>query len=78
MSDTLLDTLGIRPAVSADLARLSEIYAWHVLHGAASFEEQPPEPAEFERRWRAVAELGLPYLVACDRAGPSSPPPRER
>jgi len=68
--DTLEDILAIRSAEAPDLLRLYEIYAWHVLHGAASFEEQPPERAEFERRWRAVAELGLPYLVACDRSGP--------
>lgn len=57
----------LRPAVTGDLAALREIYAGHVLHGSASFEEVPPNLAEFERRWRSIAELGLPYLVACER-----------
>jgi phosphinothricin acetyltransferase len=61
--------VAIRPAEAGDIAALQAIYAWHVRNGAASFEEQPPEPAEFERRWRAIAELGLPYLVACDARG---------
>jgi len=56
----------IRPAVQADLARLLQIYTGHVLNGAASFEEEPPSTAEFERRWRSIADLGLPYLVACE------------
>lgn len=59
----------IRPAAAGDLPALCAIYAGHVLHGAASFEEVPPDLAEFERRWRSIAELGLPYLVACDPGG---------
>jgi len=59
----------IRPAASGDLPILRAIYAGHVLNGAASFEEVPPDLAEFERRWRSIAELGLPYLVACDPDG---------
>jgi phosphinothricin acetyltransferase len=58
----------LRPAVAGDLKALREIYAGHVLHGSASFEEVPPDLAEFERRWRSIAELGLPYLVACEDA----------
>ncbi len=61
--------IAIRPASADDLETLCEIYAGHVLHGAASFEEVPPDLAEFERRWRHIAELGLPYLVACDAGG---------
>src|SRR3954466_4733022 len=59
----------IRPAAAGDIPALCEIYEWHVLNGAASFEEVPPDLAEFERRWRHIAELGLPYLVACDSSG---------
>jgi L-amino acid N-acyltransferase YncA len=61
--------ISIRPAEAADLVTLHEIYAGHVLTGAASFEEEPPTRDEFERRWRSIADLGLPYLVACDPAG---------
>jgi len=60
------ERVSIRPAEPGDLARLHEIYAGHVLNGAASFEEEPPGREEFERRWRNIADLGLPYLVACD------------
>ena len=56
--------------MATDLAALREIYAWHVLNGAASFEELPPDLPEFERRWQHITDLGLPYLVACDPAGP--------
>jgi phosphinothricin acetyltransferase len=59
-----LQPAAIRPAEQADLGALHRIYAWHVRNGAASFEEQPPDPAEFERRWRQVTDLQLPYLVA--------------
>ena len=41
----------------------------HVLHGLASFEETPPDCAELMRRWRAIADAGLPYLCATDAAG---------
>jgi phosphinothricin acetyltransferase len=60
--------VALRPATSGDLPALREIYAGHVLHGAASFEEVPPDPAEFEKRWRGITDLGLPYLVACEGA----------
>jgi phosphinothricin acetyltransferase len=71
MAESVLDRSSIilRPAELADLPALHEIYAGHVLHGAASFEEVPPDLAEFERRWRHIAELGLPYLVAGDPGG---------
>jgi phosphinothricin acetyltransferase len=58
----------IRPAERGDLDTLHRIYAWHVCNGSASFEEEPPAAEEFERRWRHVTELRLPYLVA-ERAG---------
>jgi phosphinothricin acetyltransferase len=57
--------VSIRPAEASDLATLCEIYAGHVLTGAASFEEEPPGVTEFQRRWRSIVDLGLPYLVAC-------------
>jgi phosphinothricin acetyltransferase len=63
------ERLSIRPAEAVDLPALREIYAGHVLTGAASFEEAPPDDAEFARRWRSIVDLGLPYLVACDASG---------
>jgi phosphinothricin acetyltransferase len=54
----------VRPASEADAEALAAIYGHAVLHGFGTFEEEPPSPAEIEQRRRAVAELGLPYLVA--------------
>jgi phosphinothricin acetyltransferase len=46
------------------LPAIQSIYAHHVLHGLASFEEEPPPLEEIERRYRDVTGRGLPYLVA--------------
>ncbi len=54
----------VRPAGEADLPAVQAIYAAHVLGGTGSFEEVPPGIGEIEARWRAIAERGLPYLVA--------------
>lgn len=56
----------LRPAVAADLPAIHDIYAHHVLHGLASFEEVPPALEEMRRRYEKVSARGLPYLVACD------------
>jgi phosphinothricin acetyltransferase len=54
----------IRDATAADVPAITAIYAHHVLHGRASFEEVPPDAAEIARRHREHVEKGLPYLVA--------------
>jgi len=54
----------LRPAQPADLPAIHAIYAHHVLHGLASFEEEPPSVEELARRYRDVIGRGLPYLVA--------------
>lgn len=54
----------LRDAVEDDLAAIQAIYAHHVLHGRATFEESPPSVAELRTRRAAVLALGLPYLVA--------------
>ncbi|MBS4045171.1 MAG: N-acetyltransferase [Alphaproteobacteria bacterium] len=53
-------------ASEADMAQVQRIYAHHVLHGLASFEEEPPPLAEMLSRREKVLEHGLPYLVAKD------------
>ena len=58
----------IRAAEPADMQRVQEIYAGHVLSGTASFEEIPPDFGEMCRRREAVMDARLPYLVA-DRDG---------
>jgi phosphinothricin acetyltransferase len=54
----------VRPALAEDLAVVQAIYAHHVLHGLASFEETPPPLEEIGRRYDGVRARGLPYLVA--------------
>jgi L-amino acid N-acyltransferase YncA len=54
----------IRDSQQADVAAISAIYAHHVRHGAASFEEEPPSSEEIARRRADVLARGLPYLVA--------------
>ena len=43
---------------------MQAIYAHHVLHGLASFEEAPPDVDEIRRRHADVTARGLPYVVA--------------
>ncbi len=54
----------VRTSTEADVARCAEIYAYHVLHGTASFEIDPPDLAEMKKRRVSVLDLGLPHLVA--------------
>jgi L-amino acid N-acyltransferase YncA len=56
--------VSLRPATAADAGALAAIYAPHVRTGTATFELEPPDAAEMERRWRDVTGRGLPYLVA--------------
>ena len=54
----------IRDAIVGDIAALTAIYAHHVLTGTATFEIDPPDVSEMERRWQHHADQGWPYLVA--------------
>ena len=54
----------VRDAALSDAPAVAEIYAWEVLHGTASFEEEPPSASEIAGRMAAVIERGLPWLVA--------------
>src|SRR5260221_14175954 len=57
-------TCTVRDSREDDMAQVAEIYAHHVLYGAASFEEEPPPLCEMTRRRADVLGRGLPYLVA--------------
>ncbi len=54
----------VRDADAADMAAVQRIYAHHVLHGLATFEETAPSIEEMAARRGAALDLGLPYLVA--------------
>ena len=58
----------VRPAAAQDLPAIQSIYAHHVLHGLASFEEEAPPLEEVRRRYEDVTGHGLPYLAA-DESG---------
>jgi len=57
-------TVRVRDARPQDVPCVQAIYAHHVRHGLASFEETPPDVAEIERRFQATLALSLPYLAA--------------
>ena len=54
----------IRPATTDDLDRIEQIYAHYVTTGVATFELDPPDQAEWHRRFSAVRAGSLPFLVA--------------
>ncbi len=58
----------IRAAAASDIPAITGIYEEAVRFGTATFELDPPDLAEMDRRRRALMERGFPYLVA-ERAG---------
>ncbi|CEJ15685.1 N-acyltransferase YncA [bacterium YEK0313] len=54
----------VRDARPEDMVAVQAIYAHHVLHGLATFEETPPSVDEMLERRSAVLAAGLPYLAA--------------
>lgn len=56
--------LQIRDATAEDMIAVQAIYAPHVLHSSATFEETPPSVQEMQLRRERVLAQGLPYLVA--------------
>lgn len=56
----------LRDATDADLPAIAAIYAHHVLHGAASFEEVPPTQAEMARRFAELKAKAMPYICIAE------------
>lgn len=54
----------VRPATPDDLPAIQAVYAHHVAHGLASFEEQAPSVQEMRRRYDDVIRQSFPYLAA--------------
>ena len=54
----------IRDARDEDMLTIQEIYAFQVLHGVSSWEEEPPSLEEIILRRDAVTQAGYPYRVA--------------
>ena len=61
---TVMSDLVIRRAAAADLPAITAIYAHAVAFGTATFEVDPPDETEMERRWQKLIDGGFPYLVA--------------
>src|SRR3954467_12640066 len=53
----------IRAVAPGDIPHVADIYAHAVTHGTASFELQPPDLAEMERRRAALVDAGYPPLA---------------
>lgn len=56
----------LRDVTEADIAQIQAIYSHHVLHGAASFEEVPPDLAEMTARFAALKAKHMPYIAAVE------------
>jgi L-amino acid N-acyltransferase YncA len=54
----------IRDAAADDAAAIAAIYAHHVRHGTASFDEVPPDAAFWRAKIADVTARGWPFLVA--------------
>ena len=56
----------ITQADERHIPAIQEIYAYHVLHGTATFETEPPGEDEMAARLKKVRAAGLPWFVAVD------------
>jgi L-amino acid N-acyltransferase YncA len=56
----------IRSAALADIADITVIYEHAVLHGAGTYELDPPSEAEMVRRYKHLTDHGFPWLVSED------------
>jgi len=54
----------ITPATPQHIPAIQHIYAWHVLHGSATFETEPPDADEMQNRLSALLDKGGIWLVA--------------
>lgn len=59
-----MSALLVRPAVDADLAAITRIYAHYVLHTCSTFEADAPSAETMAERRASILAMGLPYLAA--------------
>jgi phosphinothricin acetyltransferase len=62
--DGLTAPVQLRAVTFDDVAAIHALYTYHVEHGLASWELEPPSAAEMDRRVQAILGAGYPYLVA--------------
>lgn len=65
----MIDELTICDVALEDAAAVAEIYAHYVLESSATFETDPPDVAETERRIAQLTGKGYPFLVTRDGNG---------
>ena len=58
------ESIAVREVRDSDMDAVAGIYGYHVRHGVASFEYEPPDAAELRRRCTEVRARELPYVVA--------------
>ena len=54
----------IRNASETDAEAIAAIYSHHVLHGTASYEIEPPSPADMRAKIGQLGKMGWPFIVA--------------
>jgi len=57
----------IVPAAAQHIPAIQQIYAWHVLHGSATFETEPPDADEMQNRLSALLQKDGIWLVALEK-----------
>lgn len=55
--------MSVRAATTEDLPAIAEIYAHYVTTSVATFELEAPDAAEWHRRFAAITDAGLPFVV---------------
>ncbi|MDT5067688.1 MAG: hypothetical protein QOK02_3843 [Mycobacterium sp.] len=55
--------MSVRAATLDDLDAIAEIYRHYVATSIATFEMDPPDAVEWRRRFAAITDAGLPFLV---------------
>lgn len=65
MSNLHHTPITVRDGALSDVTEVLGIYTPYVLHGLATFEEEPPSLEEMVQRREAIVGAGLPYLIAC-------------
>jgi L-amino acid N-acyltransferase YncA len=61
---TRQDHIKVRKAEFDDVLPIADIYGFHVVDGAGTFEEVAPTVEEIRRRMENVMARGLPWKVA--------------
>ena len=59
----MTEELTVCGASIEDAAAIAEIYAHYVIESTATFETEPPDIMESERRIRDIVDAGYPFLV---------------